>query len=220
MLPIIDVETRWNLTLELLERAYRSHEFTCDWRKNPKYNDYLPLFTTQDEWTVAKFVMEVLRPFQYWTLWMSKRHTVTLHHVITVYNDMFDHMDGVIRALAKKKTTWKQELFFAVKCAWHKLSIDYTEVPLMTGMILVSAYILDPSWKVRSFMKWDKGMDINTEYEASYTTQYKEPILKYVENENCAKHRHLPVIGSDHTLNNNFSPFEMASRSGQFSADS
>jgi len=46
---------------------------------------------------------------------MSKRHTVTLHHVITVYNDMFDHMDDVMRALAKKKTQWKEDLFFAVK---------------------------------------------------------------------------------------------------------
>jgi len=45
--------------------------------------------------------MDVLRPFQYPTLWMSKRHTVALHHGITVYNDMFDHMDGVMRALAK-----------------------------------------------------------------------------------------------------------------------
>jgi len=45
---------------------------------------------------------------------MSKRHTVTLHHVITVYNDMFHHMDGVVRALAKKKAPWKEDLFFAV----------------------------------------------------------------------------------------------------------
>jgi len=35
---------------------------------------------------------------------MLKRHTVTLHAVINVYNDMFDHKDGVIRALDKKKT--------------------------------------------------------------------------------------------------------------------
>jgi len=48
---------------------------------------------------------------------MSKRHTVTLHHVITVYNDMFDHMDGVMRALPKMKTQWKEDLFFAVKLA-------------------------------------------------------------------------------------------------------
>ena len=53
---------------------------------------------------------------------MSKRHTVTLHHVITVSNEMFDHMDGVMRGLARKKTQWKEDLFFAVKFARQKLS--------------------------------------------------------------------------------------------------
>jgi hypothetical protein len=182
VLPIMDVKTRWNSTLELLKGAYQLREFTREWFKNPKYSDYRPLFTTQDEWTIVKYVMEVLRPFSYWTLWMSKRHTVTLHYVITVYNDMFDHMDGVMRALAKKKTQWKEDLFFAVKCAWQKLSKYYTEVTPMTGMLLITAHILDPFRKLRSFRKWDKGMDINPEDETSYTTQYQEACLKYVEN--------------------------------------
>jgi len=219
VLPVMDVKTRWNSTLELVERAYRLREFTREWLKNPKYSDYRPLFTTQDEWTLVKYVMEVLRPFRYWTLSMSKRHTVTLHNVITVYNDMFDHMDGVMRALAKKKTEWKEDLFFAVKCARQKLSKYYTEVTPTTGMLLITAHILDPFRKLRSFRKWDKGMDINPEDETSYTTQYQEAFLKYVENEYCAKHRRLPVIKSDNTLNNNLSSFEMASRSGQSSYD-
>jgi len=57
------------------------------------------------------YVMEELRPFRWSTLWMSKRHTVTLHHVITVYNDMFDDMDGVMRDFSEKKTPWKEDLF-------------------------------------------------------------------------------------------------------------
>ena len=68
---------------------------------------------------------------------MSKRHTVTLHHVITVHNDMFYQMDGVMRALAKKKTQWKQDLFFAMKLARQKLSNYYAEVTLWTGMLLI-----------------------------------------------------------------------------------
>jgi len=48
---------------------------------------------------------------------MSMRHTVPLHHIITVYNDMFDHMDGMMQALARKKTPWKEDWFFAVKLA-------------------------------------------------------------------------------------------------------
>jgi hypothetical protein len=217
VLPIMDVKTRWNSTLELLERAYRLREFTREWLKTPKYSDYRPLFTAQDEWIIVKYVMEVLLLFRYWTLWMSKRHTITLHHVITVYNDMFDHMDGVMRALAKKKTQWKEDLFFTVKCARQKLSKYYTEVTPTTGMLLITAHILDPFRKLRSFRKLDKCMDINPEDETSYTTQYQEAFLKYVENEYCAKHRRLPVIKSYNELNNNLSSFEMASRSGQSS---
>jgi hypothetical protein len=123
-------------------------EYTREWLENLQNNDYWPLFTTQDEWTVVKYGMEGLQPFQYWTLWMSKRHTVPLHHVIHVYNDIFDHMDGVMRALAKKKTQWKEDIFFAVKCAWQKLSKFYTEVTPTAGMLLISAHILDPFWNM------------------------------------------------------------------------
>jgi len=143
VLPIIDVKTRWNLTLELLVRAYRIQEFACECLKNPKYGDYRPLFTTQDEWTIIKYMMEVLRPFQYWTLWMSRRQTVTLHPVISVYNDMFNHMDGVMRTLAKKKSQWKEDLYFAVKGAWQKLSKHYADVNSTTGLLVISIHILE-----------------------------------------------------------------------------
>jgi hypothetical protein len=65
VLPIVDVKTRWNSTLELLERAYHLQEFTSEWLQNRKYSEYRPLFTTQEEWTIVQSVMEVLRPFQY-----------------------------------------------------------------------------------------------------------------------------------------------------------
>jgi len=57
VLPNIDTKTRWNSTLELLEQANQLREFTHDWLHNPKYTDYRPLFTTQDECTIVKFVM-------------------------------------------------------------------------------------------------------------------------------------------------------------------
>jgi len=50
---------------------------------------------------------------------------------------MFYQMDGVMRALAKKKTQWKQDLFFAMKLARQKLSNYYAEVTLWTGMLLI-----------------------------------------------------------------------------------
>ena len=65
VLPIMDVKTRWNSTLELLKCAYCLRQFTRKWLQNPKYTEYWPLFTTQNEWTIVKYVMEVLSPFRY-----------------------------------------------------------------------------------------------------------------------------------------------------------
>jgi len=150
---------------------------------------------------------------------MSKRHTVTLHHFITVYNVMFYHMDGVIRAMARKTTQWKEDLFVAVKSAQNTLSKYYAEVTQSTGMLLISAHILNPFRKLQSFRKWDKGMDINPEDETSYTTQYQEAFLKWVENEYCAKHRQVPVIKPGNIPSSNLVPSATASGSGQSSFD-
>jgi len=86
-----------------------------------------------------------------------------------VYNDMFDHMDSVMRALANKNTPWKEDLISAVKLARQKLSKYCTEVAPTTVRLLISAHILDPFWKLPSFRKWDKGMDINPDDETCYT---------------------------------------------------
>jgi len=111
VLPILDVKRLWNSTQELLGRACQIREYTHQWFQNPKFSDYRPRFTTLDQLTIVKYVIEVFRPFRYWNLWMLKRYTVTLYHDITVYNDMFNHMDRVMRALAKQKTRWKEDLF-------------------------------------------------------------------------------------------------------------
>jgi hypothetical protein len=79
---------------------------------------------------------------------MSQRHTITLHHFITVYNNMFDHIDGLMCALAKKTTQWKEDLYFAVKVARQKLSKYYAEVTPMTSLLLISVQILDPFRKL------------------------------------------------------------------------
>jgi len=215
VLPIMDVKTCWNSTPELLERTYRLRELTHDCLQTPQYSVYWPLFTTQDEWTIVKYVMEVLRPFQYWTRWMSKRHPVTLHHVITVYNDIFDHTDGVMWTLATKKTQWKNNLYFAVKLARQMLPNYYANVTPRTAMVLISAQNLVPFRNLRSFRKWDKGMDINPEVETSYTPQYKEAFLKYVEMAFCAKHRRVLVNKLKNVLNSNLVSSATASVSYQ-----
>ena len=138
---------------------------------------------------------------------------------------MFDHMDGVMGALSKKVTPWKEDLFFTVKLARHKMFKYYAKVTPTTGMHLISAHIIDPFRKLRSFRMWDKRMDINPEDETSYTTRYQEAVLIYMENEYYAKHRGVPINisqilpSSDHissataswSCQSSFDPYDLSS---------
>ena len=106
-----------------------------------------------------------------------------------------------------------------MKLPRQKLSKYYTEVTPTTGMLLIYAYILDPFRKLRSFRKWDKGMDSNPEVETSYTTQYQEAFLQYVENEYCAKHRRVPVNKLETVPSSNLVPSAIVSGCYQSSFD-
>jgi len=148
---------------------------------------------------------------------MWKRLTVTLHQVITVYNDMFDHMDGIMRVWAKKMTPGKEAVYFAGKLTSQKLSKYYAEVTPTMGMHRISVHILDPFCKLQSYRKLDKGMDINPENETWYTTPYEETLLKYVENEYCANIRRMsrtntaPILDVCQILNPQAYPVTMSS---------
>jgi len=61
---------------------------------------------------------------------------------------MFDHTDGIKRALAKEKSQSKEDLFIAVKLARQKLSKYLAEVTPTTGILLISAPGLDPFQKL------------------------------------------------------------------------
>jgi hypothetical protein len=62
-------------------------------------------------------------------------------------------------------------------------------------------------------------MDINSEDETSYTTQFQEAFLKYVANEYCATHRRVLVNKFETVQNRNFVPSTTASGSYQSSFD-
>jgi hypothetical protein len=116
VLSIRNVHALWHSTLELLELANQFQPFTKEWLKNPNNSQYWPLSTTQDVYTIVKFMMEVLGPFHYRTFWMSNWPTVILHHDLTVYSDIFDHIDGLMWALGKQKTQWNKDIYWHRKC--------------------------------------------------------------------------------------------------------
>jgi len=86
-------------------------------------------------------------------------------------------MEGIMWVVAKKQTQSKQDLYFAVKVVWQKLSKRSADLTPTTGLLVISAHVLDPFQRLRLNRKWDDAMDIDSEDETSYTTQYQEAIL-------------------------------------------
>jgi len=99
---------------------------------------------------------------------------------------MFDHVDGIIGAVARTQPQSKDDMFFAMKFAQQLLSKSHAEVTPIMGMLLKSAHILDLFPTLRLLTTYEKGMDIHSQNNALYNTQYQEAILKYVENKYCA----------------------------------
>jgi len=95
----------------------------------------------------------------------------------------------------------------------------YAEVTPKTGMLLIWADILDCFWKLWSLRKWDKGMENDPEDNTSYTTQYQEAFLKYIENKYFAKHSRISIIKPANLPGSNLFPSANASAFGQSSFD-
>ena len=112
---------------------------------------------------------------------MSKRHTITLHRVISIYNEMFDHLEGALRSLKRKQSAWKVDVRRAVRATHVKLQSYYAKVTPESGLLLILAALLDPFRKTKSFRSWDANMNIDPKDSESYTAQYTEAFLNYWE---------------------------------------
>jgi len=88
-----------------------------------------------------------------------------------------------MQALPKKETQWKEDICFPVKWTWQKISQYYADMIPVSGMLLISAYIVGHFWMVRLFRKYDNRIDIQSGDETSYTTWYQVVFRNYVENE-------------------------------------
>jgi len=71
----------------------------------------------------------------------------------------------------------------------------------MMGIHLIFANIIIVCHELLLLRTRDRGMDIDSEDVASYTTQYAKAFLQYVENENCDKHRGVPGNQLEHLPN-------------------
>jgi len=92
----------------------------------------------------VEYILEVLAPIRFWTLWMSKSHNVTIHRVFEVYQNIFDHIDDQREKLSNKRMRWKMDIRFALDKSLDKAKAYYGKTENPRGLLLSLAICLNP----------------------------------------------------------------------------
>ncbi len=100
-------------------------DFTKEWIR--QYPVYMPLWSTPSEWKQVEYILQVLEPIRFCTLWMSKTRGPTIHSVFRVYDTIFNHLDDQISNLSNKWIQWKVDIREALEKAKRKVTLYYSK---------------------------------------------------------------------------------------------
>ena len=158
-------------------------DFTREWIK--EYQAFAPLWSTPCEWKQVEYILQVLEPIRFCTLWMSKTRGPTIHRVFQVYDTIFDHLDNQITNLEKKRMRWKVDIREALEKARAKAAKYYGKTENPRGLLMALGLCLNPYCKLDLFDDWDQVEHDGTPPAGaeSYSKKYREMFIQYY-NEN------------------------------------
>jgi len=167
---IYDIKTRWNSTLNMLERSVRLRELTNDWLQT--YAEFTPVWSTPEEWRQTEYGFEVLQQIRFGTLLMLKTRGATIHRVLQVYQDIFDHLQMQISKLEWMRRQWKVDISEGLVKAKLKAASYYGKTESRRGLLFGIGTCLNPYCKGNLFREWDLDASGETEYEKSYQKEF------------------------------------------------
>jgi hypothetical protein len=171
LIPIQDVRTRWNSTFLMLNRARQLQSIFDQYCTT---HQYVQFKLDQEEWRQVEYLLLITKPFFDFTNVLSKTRDVTVHHVFSIYNRLFTHLEDAEKKLKGKGVPWKKRMLQALRAAKAKLSKYYGATDNEPyGTIYAIATILYPSKKLRYFdnADWRGG-------KVDFMKQYHEVLQK------------------------------------------
>ena len=124
-------------------------------------HQYVQSKLDQEEWRQVDYLLLITKPLFDLTNALSKTRDVTIHHVFSIYNKLFSHLDAAEKKLKRKAVPWKKRMLQALQAAREKLSKYYhARDKKSCGIVYAIATILCPSKKLRYFDSKDwRGED-------------------------------------------------------------
>jgi len=154
----------------MLESSVQLREFTMDSLQT--YAEFTPLWSTPEELWQIEYILKVLQPIRYWTLWMSQTRGVTIHRVFQVYQDIFDYLEMQISKLERNRMQWKIDIREGLVKAKLKAASYYGKTECPRGLLFGIGTCLNPCCKLNLFGEWDLHASGETEYEKSYKKEF------------------------------------------------
>ena len=162
--PKVDVPTRWNSTLHMLEIAIKLKPVLNYITQNDP--EFYGLSLSNEQWNVCEKMVEILAPFEEITVEMSSSSYPTLNLVLPNVVLLKQHLDEV-----------KTENIKSFLSLMKKKLIEY-ELILENDMTFMST-ILDPRFKLQVFKNHQKFREISETANNLYFTFSDTPNVSH-----------------------------------------
>lgn len=171
--PILDVQTRWNSTFEMLKRALKLKEaLILLWNSNSILNSYS---VTESEWSSIEKLCPLLGHIKHISTILEKEDELTLSTAVMVFNLLADKMEETMEELATTNNNYDIALAYAIQAGRDKMVKHYSQC----NWIYDVALILDPRHKYLSFDSTEWGKEIKDKaikkFENIFRTTYFQP---------------------------------------------
>lgn len=142
-------------------------------------NQYTQFKLNDEEWRQVEYLLLITKPFFDFTNILSKTRDCTVHHIFSIYNRLFTHLEEAEKKLRYKRVHWKKSMLRALQLAQKKLSKYYSGTDDSAyGTTCALATILYPSKKLRYFDNEDwRGGDID--FMKQYQDAFRNEFITY-----------------------------------------
>ena len=171
----MDVSTRWDSTCTMMIRAVRLQEAIN--RFCTTFSYALPFSLSKLEWKQVGYLIDLVRPFNFFTTSVGKTRDITLPYALPIYDELFERLTESRRRLRGKvqRYPWVQKLIEGVDAAESKLDFYYNKTYSNLGSIYGIGALLCPSLKSTVFDKDYCWLDFSLkDWRIEYEEQLEE----------------------------------------------